>query len=317
MKIYQLEKWYFDLLTSDHDFFFFYYARIRFGMYQNEQINWTFKSGTAQNAFSRSLLIHSSLSESGPGQKVIRFKQGRLELKKEECSILLNSEDTALDLNFIFSPGPPTGDALVIRQKLNNKITWIPLAIRTAVAGKIQIPPSQLSMNACCGYVDYMNSTIFPRYVPVRQLFWGRFHFAGGEIAFTCALGPQPEQKWSKIFSKTPEGYSEFSEVDVNINSRSYSEYLKLDYPSAYTMTGRSSGLVVEIQIDTIQSLVESYFIDRRFTAPVFLYHLYRYVSLNPRGIKFLSTCRINLKKSEEKLEINNTHGVTEYVVFK
>jgi hypothetical protein len=316
MKIYKLEKWYFDFLTPDNDFFFFYFARIRFFSYWDERIYLTLKTVRTKSTFNKSLKIKSIQFNPGQDRLVIKSEFGLIELNKTMSLIQLNINDTVIALNFRYSDYHSIRDRLTINKNSRHLITWMPITINARVSGNIQAPAGNLKVAQSDGYIDYMNSTIFPAQNPVYRLFWGRAHYSGGELAFTCAYGRQPQERWCKLYIMIMNEYIELDQVDLLTSSWNFSENLSLEYPTFYKIIGRSSDLHLEIQIENNSPLSESFFIDREFTASGALYKLYQYLALNPRGIKFLSRFHVESNRMRTKQEMVSVYGITEYVVF-
>ncbi len=316
MTIYKLEKWYFDFLTPRQDFFFFYFARIRFYSFLDERIYLTLKTSEVKSSYSKSLKIKSIPSNTGQERKMITSEYGTIELNKAKSEIRLDLNDALIVLDYKFSDYHSSKGRLTIDKNSRHRITWTPLTIDAQVSGYIRTPAGILKVQQNNGYIDYMNSTIFPTQNPVCQLFWGRFQYRGGELAFTCAFGRQSRQRWCKLFIKVFDDYIELDQVELLTGSWIFSDKLDLNYPSFYKIIGRSLDLHIEILIENSIPLSESFFVDRETTANLLLYKLYRYLSLNPRGIKFLSCIHINLNQHGEKYETELIKGITEYVAF-
>ena len=316
INIYKLEKWYFDFLSPDHDFFFFYFARVWFCSYRLEQIYLYLKTFKDKYSFKESLKIKSTDSAPDTTQRAIKFNQGQLQFNASQISVQVDFNKILTSLNFKYSDNRFSGDSLNINKDTGHRISWIPLTLNAEVSGEIQTPERNLKVRQFHGYIDYLTSTILPFQNPVRQLFWGRMQFPGGGLSFTCALGQQPQQRWCKIYMKIKDEYIELNEFDLLPSNWIFSQNLRLHYPANYTITGRSANLHIEIQVENIHSLSELFFIESDGTGCSALYKFSRHLTLNPRGIKFLSRFHFRLEQNQNKEAIGPVIGITEYVVF-
>ena len=316
MTIFRLEKWYFDLLTPDQDFIFFYFTRIKLFSYSDERFYFKIISPKFKPTFHASLKLKPNRNNSGPDQKLIQSEWGSIELNKSDCTIQLDLIPTSILLNFKFIDSSPVTTSLYISKDPWHMISWKPIATTATISGSITSPSVHMKLQNASGYIDYVSSTIFPFQVPVRELFWGRIHNPDHNISFTAAFAPGSHRNWSKLFITLVNEHYEMNDLQIMVTRWTYSDDLGIKYPAVYQISGWTGGVRIDISIENDTVLIESSFIDRNDISNQIVFKLYRSLSLNPRGIKFLSRINLRINHHGELRDIKDLRAVTEYVIF-
>jgi hypothetical protein len=108
----------------------------------------------------------------------------------------------------------------------------------------------------------------------------------------------------------------EIDEIAVKMNETQTSEHLQINYPVSYEIQGKKDGLNITIQIKHLQEAAISTFVDQKEIKNGLQHRLIRYLSKNPRGIKFFSKASIVIESSNGKQKIEDVIFVDEYVEF-
>jgi hypothetical protein len=316
MMVYKLEKWYFDLLTPDQDFIFFYFTRVKLFSYSDERFYLNIISPKFKPTFHASLNLKPNRNNSGPDQKLIQSEWGSIELNKSDCSIRLDLIPTAILLNYKFIDFSRVTTSLYIRKDPRHMISWKPIATTATISGSISTPSLDLNLQNASGYIDYVTSTIFPFQVPVRELFWGRIHHPDHSISFTAAFAAGSHRDWSKLFMTLVNEHYEMDDLQITVDRWSYSDALGIKYPAVYQISGGTGGVRIDISVENDRVLIESPFIDQNDISNPIQFKLYQAISLNPRGIKFLSRIDLRIDIHGRQKEVKDLRAVTEYVRF-
>lgn len=313
---YFLKKWYFDIQTSENEYIFFYCAFVHLLGYNICTFNMNSSQFGNEQIFSKSLSIpflKDLTIESVPA--VLDLGCGKIEFGHSAITMLIESTDIFCDLHYSI----PTAYALAplfIQLTEKKKILWQPLNLNSHVSGLVRLGGKEFGLSHAVGYIDYLFSNIFPLQTPVHILLWGRIHHDLIDITYTIAIGSPPERRWCKLFVQRENIISEIDDLIVRMEETRMSGHLQINYPVAYEIRGKKDDLNIHIQVKHLQEAVRSTFVDQKEMKNGFQYNLIRYLSKNPRGIKFFSMASIVVESLTKRQKIDDVIFIDEFVEF-
>jgi hypothetical protein len=313
---YYLKKWYFDIQTERNEYIFFYCAFGRLLGFDIRAFNINFNRLGNNHIISKSIPIRfpKDLSITNQPSK-LDIGVGKIIFNYSAFSVDIISNDVKCNLNFTL-PSNNSFIPMAIPGSEKKKINWNPLSLNSRVSGKIEIENDALILNDAQGYIDYLFSTVFPLQAPVHILYWGRIHLAEMDITYTIAIGVPPEQKWCKMFIQMKDSVFEITNLIISTSQVNFSEQLHLTYPSEYEIRGTLHDINIAIQIKHLQEAAHSTFVDHQEMNHKLQSHLTRYLSKNPRGIKFFSQANLQIEITHKKETFNDVLFIDEYVEF-
>ena len=312
---YFLKKWFFDILTEEGIYIYFYYAFADFSVRKAAVLD------LIATHPEKKLSLHESIRIPFPPEITSEPCEDRDELsfgikwagnRTKEISFHFPAADC--ELKCVAEVPSPRGD-LEIKRK-GRHILWKPILLRGSFRGDIRIGTNEFRISDAPGYEDYLYSNVPPFGVPVRRLQWGRIHHDCLTIAFTAAAGDSPENTWSKILVKRDGHTVEIDGISVKRLSGKDCSELRMNYADSYMISARADDLEVELifRHEAIASV--SRFLDTpRYSKGIAAWAIRGYTR-DPRGIKFFARVDVRIKDGSGDLVFSDVPCVDEYVVF-
>jgi hypothetical protein len=270
--LYQLEKWYFDLLTPGGDYFFGYFAQVSFlGTRTNELALHLRRAGSdGPVVWDDRLPATAGVGDSS----TIELRSGRIAVSPAASIFAIDLPEATLKLEYATRPICDQGLAIAGRRR--GTVLWQPVMLGARVEGNVRLRDEAIAVSGVQGYVDYLRSTVLPPFVPTRTLYWGRAHDPRCDLTYTAAAGV--DGPWSRLVARI--GNSVLVAADISVEPAEWrpSPRLGIRCPVRYRLLATGSGFRADIDVVHDRAAVESEFVSGT---------LLRHITRNPRGVKF------------------------------
>jgi hypothetical protein len=295
-----LRKWYFDFLTPQHQYLFVYFAYVRiFGAVIRSL---TMHLAESHGGFRRTVSFRPRHHEEWVDEdnvQCIRMPEGEIVLCDGEACIVLERPECAANLKFNLI-GSSFTDPLIISTGGRQSIAWRPIGLRAAVSGEARLGDRTITVREVNGYMDHLDSTIFPLSTPVRTLYWGRIHHAGGDLVYTHAGDEKMTRKWSRIYLTNESGLIETAPLVLSVPVESSLVARNRLVPDGYTLTGRTDSQAIRVRIQHVAAVQQGGFIDQQ-ELPSAVRRLLKLLTRDPHSTKFLSHAEIEIERRQRK----------------
>lgn len=313
---YFFKKWFFDILTPEHDYIFLYFAFVNFFGKKVGTLDITVTNIRGGPTLRRSIPVGfpAAIGHQPPPDieessfELIAVRDGTRKIRVDAPGILA-------DLTLV--PRIHSNlDPLKIATGRKRRIIWRPLVISGLVSGRLVMGAHAFSFDNAAGYEDYLYSNVLPFMVPVRDLQWGRIHHEKLSIAYTSAAGSKDGQVWTKAYMEKGEDLIEISNLSIRrISSRNCSE-LQFICPETYEIKGEANGSVLTIRVDHVSDAAVSTFLDTDSIPGRLRRRLVRELSKDPRGAKSFAKASVELEGTAGSLSVDDILCIDEYVRF-
>jgi hypothetical protein len=311
MKLFRLEKWYFDFLTPNREFVFCYLGH--FDLINNSVTRFNLSiahpDGSPGVSYQHPLKIERQTT--GAASRFIETDHGTVSIRLCECRLHLTFPNVLVNLRYQ-ADLPGRFQPLFISRNRKNKITWFPLMMPGRVSGQVMLNDSEINISNLGGYIDYLSSDVFPLQTPVRFLYWGRFLNPACTLTYTVAQGIN--RQWTELIIKMEDTTYALTDLALEVMEEALSPESGLRYPKVYRLKGTKNGERATITVTNLKSAIEASFFDseaglsRRF---------FEYISKNPKGIKFFARADITLERAGSRFQLLDVPGISEFVQFR
>jgi hypothetical protein len=315
MPLFSLRKWYFDVVTDEDVYLFFYIAQARLAARTDAHFHLT----AARLGSSRIESADVPLGGEGVvwNPDLIHTEYGEVRWQADETVIRFTFRDASLRLRFIRSGGDPGPRSLMVIPVTRKTCTvWTPAAAQCVVDGEAQVSNRLYSFHKQNGYYDLLESNGFPARSPVRRLLWGRLHGENLAFTFTIANGKNTSHQWEKALLRLGESFTSFDRLSVAVQEWRFSDALQCRYPSRYELRAEDRDLGIVVSVDRIQEAVVSDFLDDQRIANPAQRMLYTWIGKDPRGIKFFSIASLRITGKGIDRELHQITMIDEFVRF-
>ena len=315
MTIFQLQKQYFDILTQDGIYMFFYLARMVFSGVRSAQFHFSLSTKDGKEKKSRTFSI-------GITKAMMQNKDSNFEalgisiiVNKQNANIQVELDDLYLNLDYnqvLFK----AHNGLSIQMSRNSSLLWMPRCIQCNVDGITRLAGRKYTINNQLGYIDSLTSTILPPFAPARQVLWARVH--GPEIAFTFShiVGAKANITWSKLYVQHNDQLYIFVDLKLFVMKKEENTDWGGVCPLSYKICGVSGHASVQICIEH-QTIASS---DRFEKGTGFrsgwLNKIIRMLTRDPWGLKFYSLASIEFNIADESILEEKILCIAEWVIF-
>ena len=314
MALVRLRKWYFDFLADGRLYLFFYIAKaVAVGQPQSH-----FHLSLADRGNDAGVSVDAPLG----GKEVawtpdsIRADGCVLQRSGDRFEVHVDHRDVRLDLCFRRSTISGIASGLLIPVGRRGAITWTATAPGCTVDGEAVIRGRRLAVRGQNGYCDFLDVDALPFPLPVRRLLWVRLH--AEKVAFTYTVVENRPPRSTRALAVLEQGGTEVAleRVVVTVESERFCKALGVSYPDRYQLRAESPTAEVLVTVTRIQEAVVSQFLGEKQVANPLQRAVYRRVSGNPRGIKFLSEATTVLKIDGTRSEFRGIPMIDEWVAF-
>lgn len=313
MNVYELEKWYFDLLTSDGEYLFGYFARNVLIGHTDARLHICLAD--CDTTLSRTFPVNIRSIEPGSVYQRIVTDQGVMTFTPTTASINMKTDGLALDLEYqVDSPWSFTDQPLVIPGPGESRVLWHPVLLKGIGTGSVTLDGRENRVIHSDGYVDYLHSNLFPIRVPVDDLSWGRFH--SPECDFTWTHVRCHDRTIAGLHGRIGMVSLSLTDVDVVTDTTTGSGRPTDDIPNSTSLQARGPDVDLAVEIGPYRLSVASDFIDSQAVKNPLLRYLLSRLSRNPRSVKFMSHADVRLKFRGEVAILESVPLIHEFVHF-
>jgi len=295
-----LRKWYFDFLTPQQQYLFVYFAHVR--MLGAVIRSLTIHLAELDGGFRRTVSFRPRQHEEWVDEyKVhhIRMPEGEIGLSDAGARITLERPECAVNLRFSLI-GTSLTDPLIISGGGRRSISWRPIGLRAAVSGEARLGDRTITVREVNGYMDHLDSTIFPLSTPVRTLYWGRIHHADVDLVYTHVADANTTRTWSRLYASNESGSIETAPVVLSVPAGSILAARNAVVPDAYTIAGRTDSQAIRVRITHVAAVQQGGFIDQQ-KLPAAARRLLKLLTRDPHSTKFLSRAEIEVERRKGK----------------
>jgi len=313
IKPFQLEKWYFDFALPSGEVVFFFLAKTRILGWKDARLSLTATSPHGAPVH-RSLVLAEYEGGAPPaGRPLIAGLREMTAVSGSEVRVLAEGGGLSIDVVFARHPeGRPAARPLVIRRG-KRRIFWEPVQGRSIVKGTVRMAGRTFDADGCDGYIDRLESDVFPLLTPVETLYWGRLHHPEGSLVYAVIPRPRPYAllTWNSAAEKI-----EFDTVDAADLGSSASSVLNMDYPTAYTLTAEGRSASIRLDVENVVPAVETGFVAAEGIRSRFESRMIDFLGRSPRGIKFYSRGRATIRSDGRTRTLEAVPFFSEVVRF-
>ncbi len=276
--MYLLRKWYLDLLTREGTYLFVYFAYVRLAGAVTRSLVLHIAPEGSERTITFPLSVKWHREQAGGGREIeIGLEGGAISVDRKGCRITARNSHAEVDI--LFTPVVPGGTRpVLIKRPAGGRILWEPIGIRYRVDGHMMLNGSRVDLDDSSGYVDFLESTILPPWVPVRQLLWGRAHQAHADLAFMHASGVRGTPSWSRFILHREQKIEESDDVEI------------ADRSGGYLLRARLAGEEFQMTVTHRKPVQIGSFIDQQDIRWPIARSLVKKITRDPRGSKFLSS---------------------------
>jgi len=325
MPFFTLQKWYFDILDGENRYVLFYIARAILAGRTQAFLN--LSTARLGDEHSDSACVFLDSRETFWGSDAVTMKCGEIRWTPEATTVRFDSRDLIVHLRY----SRPLQDfseksTLVIPAPFRSRTVWTPEAIRCLVDGEVSVSNRRYAFRKQNGYIDRLDSNVFPLLSPVRTLLWGRMHSGSMALTFTVAGGER--NTWGKMIlhlggrthrfedPRMEEGLSKNSRPLMPSSSKHEQSWFSLPRPDGYKLSAHDSEMEIVLSVERLRHAVVSDFVEDQRMANPFLKTVYRSISRNPKGIKFFSKASLTVAGRTVRREFKDVLCIDEFVRF-
>ncbi len=316
MKLSGFNKFFFDIITENNDYLIIYVSILKAGScYYSILQSQCSVPGPSGNYLSR-FNVKTKIRFVNASENEISFAEGKIYIGPQSIKFNLLTSALGIDLVYenISHPSTLLND-MEFRISGHNMLTWEPLHIKSNVSGCIKHDTGTITIIDSPGYTDLVKIKKIPLKIPARRLFWGRLHSEDIDLTFSLIINKDNSTN-SKLFLRMDNQIMEFSNLDLYIQEESASSGLSIIYPGRYSINARNGTCKISMEIYDQNAMIYNEFMDVNDQAGQLLSALVRYISHDPKGIKFMAKADIILKNNLIIKEFHSLHLISEYVCF-
>lgn len=318
MRLFEYKKWFFDVYTSTNVYFIVFITKIDVAgttkLYLQVHASNEQESGAYRKTFNLSTKL-DLLEYSSDG---IVTRQGKIGFSHDKINLSLTNRDFSIDLtyNLPYSSFSQQSE-MSIQGRKKAFLTWKPVFPRATVNGSVDAGEHFIyHFENETGYSDYVQSTFLPLTIPAESLYWGRLHAPETDLTYSIVRGKKGKKQWGNVYAWHKGRLFEFDVHKVECMEYSQSKELKIYYPDKYSIVAKHSEASIEITVYNHRELIINDFIGDAINPGRLALQTLRWITKNPRGIKFIAAADVKMHAPDSVLECSNLPIIDEYNVF-
>ena len=311
MRIFSLDKWFFDVMFPDSSYVFFYIARVRLFGLSFSRINLHYKTGEELYSYSEKIRLKVT------DKKNFAVWPGTFRQEGNNLKLVIAKGELVIGL--IFKSSRISGSEKLKEEFIQLKrksIKWTPVLLKAEVEGSITLGELTRSVSNYDGYIDYMSSRILPFRVPVVEIYWGRLHHEKIDLCWSIAYPEDPTTPYVKCICRFGDRLEETGKVMLMIKELGRSEVFRKGYIRRYKLEVKFRKYQVSLTINKQEDIFVSEFLDEHKRLNPLLTGVLKIISGNPGGIKFMSQAELEVTSGSGILR-EQVNLISEYVRFK
>ncbi|MFA6483540.1 MAG: hypothetical protein WCW62_13240, partial [Bacteroidales bacterium] len=310
------KKWFFDVSDGADDYLILFVSQIKLGKryFTSFQMHGT-KQEPNKDQQTSFACLKTTHKKNTDRQKMV-FEEGVVGFNDGDGQVSLDFKDYRINLDYRgASLKWPDRSPLYSVQKTS--LDWIPLILSGKVTGTIQANGPVMIYQGSSGYCDEVVTDILPWKVPVSRLYWGRLIDNRVSLTYSILQARGSVQKVSRLFMDVDGNQFIIDNLSLEILKREHSQRMNLNYPERYIIRCQQGKVSVTLEISGHQEMVLNDFMDYRKVYGRLATGLLRWISRNPKGIKFRASVKVNIRTAEKEYLIENARMIDEYVEFR
>ncbi len=318
MKLFEYEKWFFDVYTSTNAYFIVFITKIDVAgttkLYLQMHGSNKLESGTYRKIFNRGTKL-DLLEYDSDG---IVTRQGKIGFSPDMINLSLTNKDFSIDLTYNLTYSELSQQSeMSIQGSKKASLSWKPIFPRARVNGSVELREHFIHhFDNETGYSDCVHSTFLPFRIPVDSLYWGRLHAPEINLTYSIVQGFRKTNQRGKVYVWHKGQCFEFDVDKVGCMEYSHCKDLKMYYPDRYSIATKNSEATLEITVyNHSEMIINDFMGDAGYMGRLAL-QILRKVTKNPRGIKFLATADVKMHIRGSVFEYSNLPIIDEYNVF-
>jgi|GEM_PF-3285818 len=318
MKLFEYEKWFFDVYTSDHAYFIIFISKIDVAGNTKLYLQMHGSNEQDSGAYRKIFNWGIKLDPLEYGTDAILTRQGKIDFSSDTINLSLTNRDFGIDLTYDLSYSSFAQQSeMSIQGNKKASLSWKPVFPRARVNGSIELREHFIHhFDNETGYSDYVHSTFLPFRIPVESLYWGRMHAPETDLTYSIVQDKSGQKHWGKVYAWHKGQWFEFDVYKVECIEYSQSKTLKIKYPDRYSIVAKNSEANIEITVYNHREMIINDFIgDAIYTRRLAL-QILRWITKNPRGIKFIATADVKMHSPGSVLEYSSLPIIDEYSIF-
>lgn len=318
MRIFRFEKWFADLLTPGQDYIIVFHTLLKVFGFQFCFVEVNLSRFAEEYNFH----LNRKLKVIKRAGHTISTRQGHILYEAGMGKIMLSLRGMEIELNISpVHPSETQGRELKIQNRGGGRLEWKPIYLKAMVAGRIRIiGEGGLVMNeemlTGTGYVDYLNSSMSPFRIPVRQLYWGRLHSQDLDLTFSYVLGIHENVLGAQMMIQTGGETLWLDEITVQADRREDLEPPGISCPAYYVVKGSSQRMQLVLKVAHLKSAIVSEFMENPKELGRLGLFVLRRISKEPKGIKFYSSASLEFALDGKTQKLDEILMIDEYVRF-
>jgi hypothetical protein len=313
MTSFELSKWYFDVLNEQQNYAFCYIALVRLlgscRLVTNVTIASPSQCSPETITWEQTLSRFHSLSSGLPGMTA--RSDGGWEVR-------LTHRTAEVDLQYVPLLRQQQCASPLIIPRGRRCINWAPILPIALVSGHIRIVDLMIDLQASHGYADYLHSTVFPLFAPVKAVLWGRLLNKHAAIIYTITISQKTNQQWTQMVVITESTFHTFHNCSIHFEDPHATDVFSQHvHPHRFLLEAADASGKVEITIEHNATAAINDFISDQEVSNPFFKKLYTWLSKHPQGIKYFSTGMGKIELLNTKIIIPQCPMIDEVVIFR
>ncbi len=315
-KLFGYTKYFFDILSEEMDYLVLFISVIRIGKIYNSFIQIHLRESDHSDSYKPLLSSRGRLKYVEYQSNTIIFKEGTIDFGKDVVMICLKTSSIIGDLEYkAVHPEANSFDPFDIRSRGKPVLSWIPVQIKGSVTGNISFNGKQMNYSNAGGYIDEVRTSALPLSLKMKKLLWGRLHNEQIDLTYSCLISRIGRSE-SMLILRFRNEVIQLTDFKLLTSGEIFNDDLKIVYPGKLILTANNINLSVIIGISDPRELILNDFMDPGDQYNRVFSGIVRWISGNPRGIKFLSRADISLDDGHDKSVFRDLPMISEYVSF-
>lgn len=316
MAFYEFKKWFFDVSDGMNDYLILFVSQVKLGGTYYTTLQMHGAKRVSQSAFQTGISFLQTTHQKTRDRQMMSFDEGEIRFQNWDCRIRLDFEKCRISLDYRSeSPDWPETAALYTHGRAS--LDWLPLILHGKVSGSVLTNGEEMTFDQAPGYCDEVISTFKPWKVPLSRLYWGRLHHDDINLTFSILQDSKTLINISRLYMDINGNHYVLDGLDIDILNRAKSGLMKFSFPDQYVIRGKRDDLSIRMEVHGHQEMILNDFMDYKNEYGNLAAGLLRWISRNPKGIKFRAFSNISVQINEKEYVIKNVPFVDEYVEFR
>jgi len=316
MKIFRFEKWFFDILTENREYFIFFHTLTEFLGFRVCYIELDMGRFEDSGKLPEFQLTNSKLGIKRRRGDSLFTDRGNISIDRESGSFELALEDMDIQMKINpESPLVPELGGMWIKRSRRRMLNWRPLFMKYLISGRIRQGENEFILSDS-GYADYLLSTLNPVKVPVSGLYWGRLHSDRFNLTYSFAEGSGGNEKWSTMILHMDNETRQIDHLKLWTGEMQFHKEPGITCPASYRIEAADDSTRVSMEVRHIKPAIVSAFTENPEKLGKLRRAMLKKLAREPRGIKFFSSAKCEITLNGNTKTVEDKLMIDEFVVF-